>query len=284
MDADAASRPAAPCAQAGLLAPPAWAGPPMGCFRLAPAGTAQLGSMPADTLMLWTGGACAIEMRCDGLHRAWRRTSGTVDLLPAGTVVSDVRWDGDAMHCAWVHLEGVLAPGTAARTGVQDPHITDLVQRLEAQAREAQPLGTAYVQALALTLATYLRGRYGDGHRGGGHHGAPLAQPRPRARWEALRAYIDEHLGRPMSVPEMARTIGYSPNHFTRLFRHSFQKSPHQYVIDRRIERARLLLLDPARSIAEIAAECGFATQAHLSSAFKRRLGLTPGEFRAGRA
>ncbi|WCM91282.1 AraC family transcriptional regulator [Acidovorax sp. NCPPB 2350] len=286
MDAPASCA-AAPCANTAQLTPPAWPGPPMGRFRLAPSGTTQLGPVAVDTLTLWTGGACEVEMRCNGLRHGWRRTSGMVDLLPAGTVVSDVRWSGDAMHCTWLHLAGALTPrhegmpgmsDVQARTGVQDPHITDLLQRLEAQALAGMPLGAAYVQALALTLATYLRGRYAESPRCG-WHGAE-----PRVQWERLRAYIDEHIGQTVSVAEMARTIGYSTNHFARLFRRSFQKSPHQYVIDRRIERARQLLLDPDRPIAEIAAECGFATQAHLSSAFRRRLGLTPGEFRAGRA
>ncbi|BFO55986.1 helix-turn-helix domain-containing protein [Acidovorax sacchari] len=277
---------ATPCANPVERTPSAWPGPPMGCFRLERTGTTQIGMVPVDTVTLWTGGTCDVEMRCDGQRRNWRRTSGMVDLLPAGAVVSDVRWRGDAMECTWLHLDGALAQGREgmpARTGVRDPHITDLMQRLQAEALAGMPLGAAYVQALALTLASYLRGRYGDGS-GHGRLAAPSSGPQLRGQWERLRLYIDEHIGQPISVAEMARTTGYSTHHFARLFRQCFQKSPHQYVIERRIERARQLLLDPGRSVADVAAECGFATQAHLSSAFRRRLGLTPGEFRAGRA
>jgi AraC family transcriptional regulator len=83
-----------------------------------------------------------------------------------------------------------------------------------------------------------------------------------------------------VSVAEMAQASGYSANHFARLFKRSFGMSPYQYFIERRIQCARGLLLDPARSIAEIATASGFATQAHLHGAFKRKLGVTPGEFR----
>ncbi|AVT06262.1 helix-turn-helix domain-containing protein [Paracidovorax avenae] len=277
---------ATPCANPVERMPAAWPGPPMGCFRLDRSGTTHIGMVPVDTVTLWTGGACDVEMRCDGQRRSWRRTSGMVDLLPAGTVVSDVRWRGDAMECTWLHLDGALPPGRdgmPARTGVQDPHITDLLQRLQAEALAGMPLGAAYVQALALTLASYLRGRYGNGS-GHGRPSATGSGQQLRGQWERLRLYIDEHIGQAISVAEMACTTGYSTHHFARLFRRSFQKSPHQYVIEQRIERARQLLLDPGRSVADVAAECGFATQAHLSSAFRRRLGLTPGEFRAGRA
>jgi AraC family transcriptional regulator len=66
------------------------------------------------------------------------------------------------------------------------------------------------------------------------------------------------------------------------LFKRCFGQPPYQYVLARRVERAKAMLRDQSRPIANIAAACGFATQAHLNSAFKQRTGVTPGVYRRG--
>jgi len=233
-------------------------------------------------VLLWTGGNCDVEMLHDGQHHRWLRTSGMADLLPAGTVIESVRWHGDAMSCVWANVHGALVcdevEGKGALLGMTDPHVTDLMQRLEREAHELSPIGKAYVQGLTLALVNYLRAQFRNKRpaQSASSTGGALT----RVQCEALRAYIDDHIGRNVTVAELACTSGYSPNHFARRFKQSFGTSPHQYLIARRIDRAKQLLLDRSRPIAEVAVECGFATQAHLHAAFKRRLGLTPGRFR----
>jgi AraC family transcriptional regulator len=58
--------------------------------------------------------------------------------------------------------------------------------------------------------------------------------------------------------------------------------SPHQYILARRIERAKSMLRDPRHSIVDVALACGFSSQAHLSAMFKRSTGVTPGTYRKG--
>jgi AraC family transcriptional regulator len=57
--------------------------------------------------------------------------------------------------------------------------------------------------------------------------------------------------------------------------------TPHQYVLEGRVERAKQLLADPRFSIADVAQACGFATQAHLTTVFRGHVGATPGTYRA---
>jgi AraC family transcriptional regulator len=83
-------------------------------------------------------------------------------------------------------------------------------------------------------------------------------------------------------VSGLAAVMGYSPDHFARLFKRDFGITPYQYVLNRRVERAKSLLRARGLSIAEVAMTCGFSTQAHLSSAFKARVGTTPGAYRRG--
>ena len=170
-----------------------------------------------------------------------------------------------------------LDPERGARYGVVDTHVVDLVQRLQHQLRWGEPLGAAYVQGLSLTLASYVLVNA---------HGSCLSRaehaPSARLESEAITAYVEDNLGCNISLLEMAASAGYSPDHFARLFKRTFRVSPHQYILARRIERAKSMLRDPKYSIVDVALACGFSSQAHLSAMFKRSTGVTPGTYRKG--
>ncbi|MEF2229990.1 MAG: AraC family transcriptional regulator [Pseudodesulfovibrio sp.] len=95
-----------------------------------------------------------------------------------------------------------------------------------------------------------------------------------RAR-ELLRA----RLGEDVSLGELAREAGLSPFHLVRVFERQTGITPHAYLTQARVERARALLAGDDR-LADIAAGCGFADQAHLTRLFKRHVGVTPGRYR----
>ena len=72
-----------------------------------------------------------------------------------------------------------------------------------------------------------------------------------------------------------------SPYHFARMFRQSFGLPPHQYLLARRLARARDLLRNSALGLGDIALACGFASASHFANRFKQTVGATPGEYRA---
>jgi AraC family transcriptional regulator len=88
--------------------------------------------------------------------------------------------------------------------------------------------------------------------------------------------YINGHLDRDLGLAELAKIVQMSPHYFTRLFKQSTGLTPHQYVIHRRVERAKELLLNGELTIAEVAYSVGFANQSHLNRHLKRLLGVTP--------
>jgi AraC family transcriptional regulator len=93
--------------------------------------------------------------------------------------------------------------------------------------------------------------------------------------------YIEEHLDAGPSLEQIAAVARLSPFHFARQFRAATGLPPHQYVIARRVERARQLLEGGSdRSLAEVAMRVGFSDQSQLSRHFKRLVGVTPGKFR----
>jgi AraC family transcriptional regulator len=95
-------------------------------------------------------------------------------------------------------------------------------------------------------------------------------------------AFIDEHYGRNIGLAEIAEAAHLSPFHLSRLFKKATGRTPHQYLLEVRVNSARALLTAGAgaRSLADVAAAVGFADQSHLTRHFKRVLGVTPKQLR----
>jgi AraC family transcriptional regulator len=103
----------------------------------------------------------------------------------------------------------------------------------------------------------------------------------PRARLRAIVEYIEEHLDASPTLEQMAALARLSPNYFASQFKRATGLPPHQYVILRRVERAKQLLQTGGEfSLAGVAAHAGFSDQSQLSHHFKRLVGVTPGQFR----
>ncbi|MEH2072100.1 MAG: AraC family transcriptional regulator [Nostoc sp.] len=92
--------------------------------------------------------------------------------------------------------------------------------------------------------------------------------------------YIHTHLDRDLSLSEIAEIINISPTYFASLFKQAIGIPPHQYVIQQRVEQAKLMLLKTDLAIADIALQVGFSSQSHLTQQFKRLTGMTPKQVR----
>ena len=218
-----------------------------------------------------------------------RLGEGSLTILPAQ---APTQWQlgrqGDVRH---LHL--FLRPGfigaVATEAGV-DPDRVEIMSAIGARDPRFEQIGLAllgelradglggrlYAESLATLLAVQLLRHQST---------AGLPTPRPGARLSAAalgRAseYVEEHLGEDLSLAALAGAVGLSPYHFARLFRASTGLSPHQFVIRRRVERARLLLASTDRSLASIAQDVGFASGSHLATHVRRLLGVSPSRLR----
>jgi AraC-like DNA-binding protein len=90
----------------------------------------------------------------------------------------------------------------------------------------------------------------------------------------------DARYREPLDVAALARAAFVSPAHFSRQFRRAFGETPHQYLLTRRLERARHLLRTTDRSVAEICLDVGFASVGSFTTTFRRRVGVTPTAYR----
>ena len=101
-----------------------------------------------------------------------------------------------------------------------------------------------------------------------------------RATWRArVLEYIDANLSRPLTLAELASEAGVGERQFCRTFRASTGESPHQFVLRRRVERAKALIARGA-PLSDVALSSGFADQSQLTRTFSRCVGMTPGGFR----
>ncbi|WP_298336568.1 AraC family transcriptional regulator [uncultured Erythrobacter sp.] len=93
-------------------------------------------------------------------------------------------------------------------------------------------------------------------------------------------ALIEDRLGEGLSLPEIAGEVGVSPFHFARRFKAQTGDTPHGYIMERRLARAKEALHHSRDPIADIAYACGFSSQQHMTTAFSKNLGVTPARYR----
>jgi len=92
--------------------------------------------------------------------------------------------------------------------------------------------------------------------------------------------YIEAHFGESVSLDDLAGEACLSPFHFSRLFHEATGLSPHRYVTERRIRSAQQLIVAGAASLAEVALDTGFGSQAHFCRVFRQATGVSPRVYR----
>jgi AraC family transcriptional regulator len=105
-------------------------------------------------------------------------------------------------------------------------------------------------------------------------------EPLPPRTLHRIRDRIETELDTELSLACLAKESGYSRAHFLRMFHAVTGLTPHQYVLERRLSTAQYLLRQSRMLPAEIALRCGFSSQTHMNDVFRKRLGVTPLEYR----
>lgn len=176
-----------------------------------------------------------------------------------------------------------------------DAALTNIAGVLTREVAHGEPGGGLYAESLAGVLAVHLLRHYAERADGGAiversqaADGGPSRfngkDSTPRAIAQAL-AFIHDNYGKELSLADIASAAHLSPFHLARLFKRLLGVSPHQYLIQLRVNSARWLLAAGCgeRSLAGLASAVGFADQSHFTRHFKRVLGVTPRQFRADR-
>ncbi len=113
----------------------------------------------------------------------------------------------------------------------------------------------------------------------GGRPQSPAQGGLPGRQLRRVTEFINEHAHHDLALEELAALVGLSAKHFARAFRQSTGVPPHRWLIERRIEHAKTLLVAGDLGLADIALACGFADQSHFTATFRKIIGMTPGLF-----
>jgi len=210
-----------------------------------------------------------------------RKLTGRLCLVPAGHRFSERQTPRIFARIIHLHIDpaGPLLDQQLRFSEVEfkprlffeDRDLLETTLKLKTQIDKPQP--NIYAQALGVVLTYELIRLNAMGIQA--PHGGLAAWQQKR-----LIEYIDAHLGEEISLKGLANIAALSPYHFARAFKRSFGASPHHYLNGRRIELAKALLENPARSVTEVALAVGFADPVSFTAAFHRLVGTTPTKYR----
>ena len=225
------------------------------------------------------------HVAADGTFAPHGKMVGALTVVPSGPLpaLRSLR-QCNLLYCAFNNsllsevrseIGGTVPASLRSRSYVGDHAISHILNLLLEEVELRGVPTRLYIDSLAhaLTVRFLLLGE------------RPSGQPRgpatlTRRKLSRVRELIESRLNGDLSLQELAAEVGYSRSHFLRAFHATTGVTPHRYVLNRRIEHARRLLAETNLSIAQVAYRCGFSSQAHLTVAFRKVCGLTPGEYR----
>lgn len=220
-----------------------------------------------------------------GSPRSALVTAGQMFLLNPGLATT---WEfSSPHHCVFLHIpfeqlaaamEDIGCPGIEPHFRLVqqafDPTVGTLLRALLDETRQKEPGSQASFDALLRLLSIHLLRRYrADDCIEDRTYLAP-------ARLQAALAFVEANLGKRISTTELSDAAELSPYHFARMFKLAVGQTPHQYVLARRIDQAKILLAKP-RPLVDIALEVGFPNQSYFGTVFRKLTGLTPRQYRA---
>lgn len=228
-----------------------------------------------------------LEVTKDGKYRNQLVDNGVIQLTPA-YISQSLAWDREGKfsiitlcpqfveQVVYESLHGDLLE-IIPQFSIVDPIIQHTAAALTAEIQTGCKTGRLFADSAATMLAVRLLEVYANRKPVIKRYNDGLSQNKLQAAID----YIEANLDQDIKLVDIAQIVGVSHYYFCHLFKQTFGITPHQYLIQKRIERAKILLKNRNLSIAEIAQRCGFTDQSHLTKQFKRLVGITPKAIRS---
>lgn len=251
----------------------------------------QYPAVESHLIVLHRSGPLTMHWWIDGVSRCDRVEQNGVFFLPAGQdfgVQLEKPLNSIHLYLRASIVDEILAEMSPAvsreralrpRLGAPDRTLSQLCLTV-AESLHDDPHNTGlFADHMARTIAARLVGQQAMESR-------PPRAPEPsfrgldKARLARVIDYIEAHIDTPLELADLAALCDLSVTCFSRQFRLATGLPPYRYVLQRRCERARDLLEQKSLPIAEIAHQCGFCNQEHLTRHFRRHSGVTPGAYR----
>ncbi len=203
---------------------------------------------------------------------------GDVWVVPAGErCVSQVQGGEPAGFCEIaVPVQAVGEAARLPRVKKRDPLIYQLTEGLAELVGRDDAVARLLKDSLAETLRLHIVDTYVSA-RPARKAGRDALDPATRS---ALVEYLEDGLESEITLESLAQLADMSVGRFIKAFAVAFHTTPHQYLLDRRIDRAKSLLMTTTQTVTEISSAVGFTTPNHFATAFRRRVGVTPSGYR----
>jgi AraC family transcriptional regulator len=265
-----------------------WVGLEAVRYRRVPAFVLARPAMTHHALVMFHHAPDELEMRYAGVSRHRPPPAGSVAVVPAGLSYR-CRMSGlrDSLN---VFLDPGLVARVAASFGLDlgrwdlppldfraIPQLDAAMRAVDAELMAGDAGGRLVAESLANVLAVELVRYVSESRRRQRRKDGEF----PPAKLRAIVEYLEGHLDTGPTLGQMAAFAHLSPSHFAHQFKAATGLSPHQFVIARRVERAKgLLRRRGGLTLAAVAARVGFADEGHFVRHFERLVGVTPGRFR----
>ncbi|WP_435103624.1 helix-turn-helix domain-containing protein [Arhodomonas sp. AD133] len=209
-------------------------------------------------------------------HIRWRLDAQTAQREPA--TICRIHLCPATLEEAAQEYAGRRTPAFSLphRMGVNDTLMTSLAYELRKELLEHTPTSVSYGSMAASMLAAHLLRRYCS---------LPRELPDDRGKLKAdakqrVQDYVEAQLAEPITLADMAEVACMSKYHFARVFKNTFEQTPHQFLVACRLSKARQLLKTSDLAISRVAETTGFGTTGTMSRAFRSHLGLLPSTYR----
>jgi AraC family transcriptional regulator len=210
---------------------------------------------------------------------------GVIELYPANAAYQ-VRWVGETefVHC---YLDPKYLANTAYQAGYSscveillhfvqhDPLIYEIGLALK-KVLETHQSNRLYIESLTTALSAHILQHYSIQRPNLNRYVGRLSQ----SKLQQVIDYISDRLDQNLSLVDLAAVVQMSTHHFARSFKASTGTTPHQYVVQRRIEKAKQLLMQWDLMIADVCQAVGFHNQSNFTTTFRKLVGVTPRQYR----
>jgi len=253
-------------------------------LRQDPIGPLDLPGVDSTVLCVHVGPAAKLSCRRDGRQYNGTAVHGDIDIIPAYTPSRWVAHDHNdrnlilSLPQSLIHTLAEQAGHNSSRIEIRnrfqtrDPELELIANTIHREIDAGRPSGRLYTEGLIVAMTSRLLSQHSS-----------LAPPTRISsatlsghRLKQVLSFIEDQLAEDLSLDQIASVAGLSPSHLKTLFRQAMGVPVHQYVIQRRIEHARLLLTQNNLTMAEIAAATGFSHQSHLARHIRRATGVPP--------
>lgn len=244
-----------------------------------PPGRISLNSAPANVLMFNVSPVQGLRQSREGRSFVSDMLHGEMTLMPGG-VPSQWSWNSVCDRLDVIVSPDVLGDGrkldVVDRFAFRDSKMEMVCGRLYRELSLGDAAERLYVESLVMKLAVLLRKRHSTTSPV-----RPITPSSGLTRNQARRVlgYIEANVSQQLTLSELAKIAGLSVHHFARMFKQTLGVAPYRYVLQRRVERAKLMLRTARASLVDISLSAGFYSQSHFTSTFGRMVGATPTEF-----